>query len=185
MRNGTTRVRHRTMAEFTSARSGTGSLADPLSPMDRWAEPSIITRIFSETVGPRPCLTEPPAPVGTSHLVFSCSGIAAASGGQRPPTKEWRAVAGEPRRPPAPSGALRCPASPPQLAAACVGHYAAHVWNPFGNCRRRPDRERRHFSLAPDVVVRDRTDHGTNSTYAIWGRARGAGTLHPGSRPRT
>jgi hypothetical protein len=114
MRNGTTRVRHRTVAEFTSARSGTGSLADPLSPMDRWAEPSIITRIFSETVGQRPCLTEPPAPVGTSHLVFSCSGIAAASGGQRPPTKEWRAVAGEPRRPPAPSGALRCPASPPQ-----------------------------------------------------------------------
>jgi hypothetical protein len=31
-------------------------------------------------------------------------------------------------------------------------------------------------SRGPPVVVRDRTDYGTNSTDAIWGRARGAGT---------
>jgi hypothetical protein len=36
VRSGTTRVQHRTMAEFTSARSGIDS---PVKPMDRWAEP--------------------------------------------------------------------------------------------------------------------------------------------------
>ena len=40
VRSGTTRVRHRTMAEFTSARSGTRESSDA-KPMDRWAEPPI------------------------------------------------------------------------------------------------------------------------------------------------
>src|SRR5262249_10074730 len=65
-----------------------------------------------------------------------------------PPRKSGEQLQESPSPTP-PPGALRCPASPPQLAAACVGHYAAHVWNPLGKCRRRPDRERRHFSLAP------------------------------------
>jgi hypothetical protein len=44
VRSGTTRVQHRTMAEFTSARSGIDS---PVKPMDRWAEPLIMESMES------------------------------------------------------------------------------------------------------------------------------------------
>jgi len=40
------------MAEFTSVGPARDPQQIPLSPMDRWAEPSIVARIFLETVGP-------------------------------------------------------------------------------------------------------------------------------------
>jgi hypothetical protein len=51
--------------------------------------------------------------------------------------------------------------------------------------RRRGDNAQGGLRFGPrPISARQRTDHGTNFTDAIWGRARGAGTLHPASRPR-